>query len=125
MTSKNEFQEPLPKNNKTQKRNETLHVKLQNIKTKQGIIGYIIRDPKSASVDIKDPTKIINYALLASTLHDSGESMISAFELGKVNNIVLEGKDVKVLTLTIDDNRISIFMNKNVNHNTIYKDLRS
>ncbi len=122
MTSKNEFQEPLPKN-KLQKRNEPLHIKLQNIKAKEGIIGYIIRDPKSASVDIKDPTKIIDYALLASTLHDSGENMISAFELGKVNNIVVEGKDVKVLTLTIDNNRISIFMNKNVNHNTIYKDL--
>jgi len=123
MSSKNEFQEPLPKN-KFQKRNETLHLKLQNIKAKEGIIGYIVRDPKSASVDIKDPTKIIDYALLSSTLHDSGESMISAFELGEVNNIVVEGKDVKVLSLTIGDNRISIFMNKNVNHNTIYKDLR-
>lgn len=124
MTTKNEFQESPPKN-KSQKQNETLHLKLQNIKTEKEIIGYIIRDAKSASVDIKDPTKIIDYALLASTLHDSGESMISAFELGKVNNIVVEGKDVKVLTLTIDDNRISIFMNKNVNHNTIYKDLCS
>ena len=123
MSSKNEFQEPLPKN-KFQKRNETLHLKLQNIKAKEGIIGYIVRDPKSASVDIKDTTKIIDYALLSSTLHDSGESMISAFELGKINNIIVEGKDVKVLSLTIGDNRISIFMNKNVNHNTIYKDLR-
>lgn len=123
MSSKNEFQEPLPKN-EFQKRNETLHLKLQNIKAKEGIIGYIIRDPKSASVDIKDPTKIIDYALLSSTLHDSAESMMSAFELGEVNNIVVEGKDVKVLSLTIGDNRISIFMNKNVNHNTIYKDLR-
>lgn len=124
MTSKNEFQESSPKN-KFQKQNETLHLKLQNIKTEKEIIGYIIRDAKSASVDIKDPTKIIDYALLASTLHDSGESMISAFELGKVNNIVVEGKDVKVLTLTIDDNRISIFMNKNADHNTIYEDLCS
>jgi predicted regulator of Ras-like GTPase activity (Roadblock/LC7/MglB family) len=124
MSSKNEFQEPLSKNN-LQKRNETMNIKLQNIKTKEGIIGYIIRNQKSASVDVKDPTKIIDYALLSSTLHDSVEGMISAFELGKVNNIVVEGKDVKVLLLTISDNRISIFMNKNVNHNTIYKDLRS
>jgi predicted regulator of Ras-like GTPase activity (Roadblock/LC7/MglB family) len=124
MTTKNEFQESPPKN-KSREQNETLHLKLQNIKTDKEIIGYIIRDSTSASVDMKDPTKIIDYALLASTLHDSGESMISAFELGKVDNIVVEGKDVKVLTLAIDDNRISIFMNKNVNHNTIYKDLRS
>ncbi|RLI47217.1 hypothetical protein DRO69_01180 [Candidatus Bathyarchaeota archaeon] len=124
MTSKNEFQESLPKNN-IQKRNGTLSIKLQNIKTKGGIIGYIIRNQKSASVDVKDPTKIIDYALLSSTLHDSVENMISSFELGKVNNIVIEGKDVKVLSLTINDNRISIFMNKNVNHNTIYKDLQS
>lgn len=106
-------------------KNESLHLKLQNIKTEKEIIGYIIRDPKSASVDIKDPTKIVDYALLASTLHDSGESMIRAFELGKINNIIVEGKDVKVLTLTIDNNRVSIFMNKNVDHNTIYEDLRS
>jgi len=32
---------------------------------------------------------------------------------------------VKVLTLTIDNNRVSIFMNKNVDHNTIYKDLHA
>jgi predicted regulator of Ras-like GTPase activity (Roadblock/LC7/MglB family) len=124
MTTKNEFQKS-PHKNEAQKQNETLHLKLQNIKTEKEIIGYIIRDPKSASVDIKDPTKIIDYALLASTLHDSGESMISTFELGKVNNIVAEGKDVKVLTLTIDNNRVSIFMNKNVDHNRIHKDLRS
>jgi len=124
MSSKNEFQEPLPKN-EFQKRNETLDIKLQNIKTREGIIGYIIRDSKSASVDMKDPTKIIDYALLASTLHDSVKSMISTFELDNVNSIVVEGKDVKVLSLTIGDNRISIFMNKNVNHNAICKDLLS
>jgi len=124
MTTRNEFQESPPEN-EAQKQNETLHLKLQNIKTEKEIIGYIIRDTKSASVDIKDPTKIIDYALLASTLHDSGENMISTFELGKINNIVAEGKDVKVLTLTIDNNRVSIFMNKNVDHNTIYKDLHA
>ena len=124
MTTRNEFQESPPEN-EAQKQNETLHLKLQNIKTEKEIIGYIIRDTKSASVDIKDPNKIIDYALLASTLHDSGENMISTFELGKINNIVAEGKDVKVLTLTIDNNRVSIFMNKNVDHNTIYKDLHA
>ena len=124
MTVKNEYQEPPPKN-RFQQQYETLHHKLQKIKTEKEIIGYIVRDSKSASVDIKDPTKIIDYALLASILHDSGQSMISAFELGKVDNIVVEGKDVKVLTLTIGDNRISIFMKNNVDHNMMYKDLHS
>ena len=50
--------------------------------------------------------------------------MTNTFELGKVNHIVVEGENAKVLSLTIGDHRISIFMNKKVDHNTIYKDLR-
>lgn len=104
---------------------ENPHLNLENIKAKEGIIGYILRDPKSASVDIKDPSKIIDYAMLSSSVLDSGEQMMTTFELGEVNNIVVVGGDAKILSLRIGDHRISIFMTKNVDHNTIYKDLRS
>ena len=38
---------------------ETLQEKLKEIKNQQGIIGYILRSPNSAAVDLKDPQKII------------------------------------------------------------------
>lgn len=104
---------------------ENPYFNLGNIKTREGIIGYILRDPKSASVDIKDPSKIISYAMLSSSVLDSGEQIMTIFELGKINNIVVVGGDAKILSLTIGDRRLSVFMDKNVDHNTIYKDLRS
>ena len=60
---------------------------------------------------------------MSSTVLDSGKYMMNAFKLGKVNHIVVEGRNVKVLSLTIGDHRISVFMNKKVDHNVVYKDL--
>jgi len=96
---------------------------LENIKSKAGVIGYIIRGPSSASVDIKDPSKIIDYAALSAEAVESGESMSSMFELGKLCSIVLEGKSLKVLSFTKGDQQLSIFMEKNVDHNAVYREI--
>jgi len=114
----------VPNKNNLEEKIENLQGNLANIKTREGVIGYILRNQKSASVDIEDPSKMIDYAILSSTVLDSGEYMTTTFELGKVNHILVEGEDVKVLLLTIGDQRISVFMNKKVDHNAIYEDLR-
>lgn len=108
---------------KLQHRIENLHTNLENIKTREGIVGYILRTPKSASIDLKDPTKIIDYAVLSSTVLEAGEKLSNTFELGKIHKVTLEGKDAKILILKIGDNRLSIFMDKTVNQDEIYKDL--
>lgn len=108
---------------KPQHRIENLHTTLENIKTREGIVGYILRTPKSASIDLKDPTKIIDYAILSSTVLEAGEKLANTFELGKILKVTLEGKDAKILILKIGDNRLSIFMDKTVNQDEIYKDL--
>jgi predicted regulator of Ras-like GTPase activity (Roadblock/LC7/MglB family) len=113
----------VPNKNNLEEKIENLQGNLANIKTREGVIGYILRNQKSASVDIEDPSKMIDYAILSSTVLDSGEYMTTTFELGKVNHILVEGEDVKVLLLTIGDQRISVFMNKKVDHNAIYEDL--
>lgn len=100
-----------------------LRVALENINTKEGVIGYILRGSTSASVDIKDPSKIIDYAVLSNVAFESSESLSNLFGSGKIRSVVLEGKDVKILCLTIGDNRLSVFMEKTVAHNSIYKKL--
>ncbi len=114
----------VPVKNDVEKEIGNVRGSLANIKAREGVIGYILRNQKSASVDIEDPSKMIDYAILSSTVLDSGEYMKTAFELGKVDHILVEGEEVKVLSLTIGDHRISVFMNKKVDHNAIYKDLR-
>ena len=108
---------------KLQHRIGNLQTNLENIKTREGIIGYLFRTPKSASIDLKDPTKIIDYAVLSSTVLEAGEKLANTFELGNIHKVTLEGKDVKILTLKIGDNRLSIFMDKTVDQDRIYKDL--
>jgi len=94
---------------------------LESVKSRDGIIGYIIRGPTSASVDIKDPSKIIDYASLSAEAIESGASLCNAFGLGKICDIILEGKNLKILSLTKGEQQLSIFMEKNVDPNSICK----
>ena len=102
---------------------EDLQIKLKDIKDREGIIGYILRDTKSASIDLKDPKKIIEYAMLSSTTFDVGLNISEALQMGEVQTILLESEESKLFSMNIDDQRLSIFMEKNVNHNKIYKEL--
>jgi predicted regulator of Ras-like GTPase activity (Roadblock/LC7/MglB family) len=102
---------------------ENVQEKLQSIKGREGIIGYILRGPNSASIDLKDPTKIIDYAVLSATAFEAGQDMSAMFEIGEVESIITEGEDTKILSRVVNDHRLSIFMEKNVDHNKLCKDL--
>jgi predicted regulator of Ras-like GTPase activity (Roadblock/LC7/MglB family) len=90
-----------------------LREKLEEINSYDGVIGYILRNSTSASIDLKDPTKIIDYAMLSSSAFEVGHDLSKNFELGDVDNIVVEGEDAKMLCLTLNENKISIFLMKN------------
>jgi len=100
-----------------------LRENLEEIKTYEGVIGYILRNSTSAAIDLKDPTKIIDYAILSSSALEASEELSELFNLGETRNIVVEGKEVKVLSLTVDENRISIFADKDVDFGKILKKL--
>lgn len=102
---------------------ETLRRTLESINTQEGVVGYILRGSTSASVDLKDSSKIIDYAVLSATAFESSENFSDLFELGKISSIVIEGKDLKMLCMSIGEHRLSVFMDKTLNHNSIYKKL--
>ena len=110
--------------NNNENQNEGLQEKLQEIKDQEGIIGYILRGSKSASIDLKDPKKIIEYAILSSTAFDVGTEVSEELQMGDIKKILVESENSKFLSTTIDDQRLTIFMEKNVNHNKIYKELK-
>ncbi|MEM4703645.1 MAG: hypothetical protein QXJ02_01040, partial [Candidatus Bathyarchaeia archaeon] len=86
---------------------------LEEIKNYEGVVGYILRNTTSAAIDLKDPTKIIDYAILSSASIDAGQELSELFNLGSMKHVVVEGKHTKMLSFTVDENRISIFMEKN------------
>jgi len=100
---------------------DDLRQSLEEIKSYEGVIGYILRNTTSATVDLKDPSKIIDYAILSSTAFDTAEELAALFHLGKVENSLIRGKDSKMLSLTIDENRISIFLDNSADCERILK----
>jgi len=113
----------MPSKRKLREKIENVSTALEKVKAREGVIGYIHMDSTSAAVDLRDPSKTIEYAALSATTRESGEDLSKTFNLGDVNAIVLEGRDTKMLLLIFGDHRLSIFMDKNVDHNMIFDDL--
>jgi len=113
----------MPPKSKPKEKIEEIQETLKDIKTREGIVGYILRGSNSASIDLKDPTKIIDHAILSATALEAGQGIANTFEIGKVDSILLTGGDIKILSMIIGDNRLSIFMEKNVDHDKLCEDL--
>ena len=102
---------------------EVLKARLESVKDMPEVIGYILRNSRSATINTKDPTKIIDYAMLSSATIEAAEKLVDAFQLGEAEKITLEGNVAKLLSLSIGENSISIFMDKKANVDRVYKNL--
>jgi len=102
---------------------EKLKAKLEVINSKPEVIGYILRNSRSATIDAKDPSKIINYAILSSSTIEAAEELSNTFKLGEFNRVIVEGIDANFLSVSIGENSISVFMNKKADIEKIYKQL--
>ena len=88
----------------------TLRANLEEIRNYDGIVGYILKNTNSASIDLKDPAKITDYAILSSTTFDSTEELSKLFNLEGIKDIIINGKNLKMISLPIEKNRISVFL---------------
>jgi predicted regulator of Ras-like GTPase activity (Roadblock/LC7/MglB family) len=102
---------------------DSLRTNLEEVKTYDGVIGYILRNTTSASIDLKDPTKIIDYAILSSEAFATASQLAELFNLGNVKSILVEGNTVKMLSLAFGDNKIGVFMEKNADWGKVLKKL--
>jgi predicted regulator of Ras-like GTPase activity (Roadblock/LC7/MglB family) len=98
---------------------------LEEIKKCEGVIGYILRNTTSATIDLNDPTKLIDYATLSSSTFEASEQLSELFDLGKIKNMKVEGKDINTVHLCIDENDISIFMEKDVDAKRILEKMHT
>lgn len=98
-----------------------LSSKLAEIRKDKGVTGYIIRNATSATIDLKEPEKIVEYAIFSSQVLDSSQEISDLFELGDVKSILIEGKESNALCMTLDGNKISIFMEKDADQADILK----
>jgi predicted regulator of Ras-like GTPase activity (Roadblock/LC7/MglB family) len=95
--------------------------KLAEIRKNKSVIGYIIRNETSATIDLKETEKIFEYAIFSSQVLDSSQEISDLFELGDVKSVLIEGKESNVLCMNLDGNKISIFMEKDADQADILK----
>jgi predicted regulator of Ras-like GTPase activity (Roadblock/LC7/MglB family) len=95
--------------------------KLAKLRKDKDVIGYIIRNKVSATIDLEKPEKLAEYAIFSSQVLESSQEISDQFKLGDVENVLIEGKDSKTLCMNIEGNRIGIFMEKNAKHANILK----
>ena len=99
----------------------SLSASLAEIRKLKGVIGYILRSNTSAILDFTEPDKITENAILSSQIHDSCQEIAKQFNLGEMESVLVEGENVKVLCMSIGENNISVFMEKNATHSWIIK----
>jgi predicted regulator of Ras-like GTPase activity (Roadblock/LC7/MglB family) len=104
---------------------DDLRTILGQIKNHEGVIGYILRNTTSAAIDLDDPNKLMGYAVLSSSAFDVSERLSELFDLGKVKDIIVEGKDTKTVNLKIGENNVSIFMEKSTDIKKVLERTRS
>jgi predicted regulator of Ras-like GTPase activity (Roadblock/LC7/MglB family) len=94
---------------------------LAEIRKLKGVMGYILRSNTSAIIDLTEQDKIIEYAILSSQISESSREMAKQFNLTDIESVLVEGKSVKVLCMSISENKMSIFMEKTATHAWIIK----
>ena len=99
----------------------SLAASLAEIRKLKGVMGYILRNNTSAIIDLTEQEKIIEYAILLSQITESSNEMAKQFNLADIESVLVEGKFVKVLCMSIGDNRIGVFMERTATHAWIIK----
>ncbi len=100
---------------------ESLSSNLAEIAKREGVTGYILRNATSAVIDIKDTLKLVDYAILSSQIFDCSEEFSRMFNMGNIENVLVEGKDEKMLCFATGDCKATVLMQKNADHKGIWK----
>src|SRR4030067_3878002 len=93
-----------------------LRTSLAEINKTPGVTGYILRNTTSATIDLKNQEKLTDYAILSAQALDTGQELSELFDLGKVEPILIEGKDHKIVCMAIGGEKGRIFIEKKPKH---------
>ncbi|HSV48737.1 MAG TPA: roadblock/LC7 domain-containing protein [Candidatus Acidoferrales bacterium] len=94
---------------------------LTEIRKLKGVTGYILSSNNAAIVDLSQKEFVTEYAMLSSEIQACSKGILKQFDLADVESVLVEGKAMKVLCMTLGENRIVVFMDKACAHSWIVK----
>jgi len=99
-----------------------LHASLTQVNKISGVRGYILRNKTKAVIELQNPTKILDYALLLSETTEANEKISKLFHLN-VTKSVVDGSEIKMLCITAGENKVGVFMDKSLDHMEIFRQI--
>jgi predicted regulator of Ras-like GTPase activity (Roadblock/LC7/MglB family) len=96
-----------------------LRENLSEIYKYEGVLGYILKNATTATIDLQDSSRTIEYAMLASEAFDSSEKLRKILELGNLESILIECKNIDLVCAFLGENKTSVFIKKNTNYGAI------
>lgn len=84
----------------------------QEIRKNKDVLGYILRGEIQATVDLVEQSRIVEYAMMASQIIESSDIIAESFNLGKIKNVLVEGRTSKVLCINYGQNKLNVFIKK-------------
>lgn len=97
--------------------------KLAEIRKTKGVTGYILRNTTAATIDLQEPEKLVQYAILATQTFESTQEIADQFELGEVEAAAIEGANTKILCINKNEIKITVYMEPKTDHKEIQKEL--
>jgi len=94
---------------------------LAEIRKLRGVKGYILRSSTAAVADLTPNDALAEYAVLSHQISNNTRTLAEQFNLADVESIIIEGTQLKVLCMSIGENKLCIFMDKTCLHTWIVK----
>jgi hypothetical protein len=101
-----------------------LHSNLMQINKIPGIKGYILKNQTTAVIDLQTPNTLTENALLLSETIEACQEFSKLFHLAATKSVI-EGPDTKMICMIVGENKLGIFMEKNVDHTDIFRQISS
>lgn len=97
--------------------------KLAELRKTKEVTGYILRNTTAATIDLQEPEKLVQYAILSSQTFESAQEIADQFELGEVEAATIEGINTKLLCINKNEIKITIYMEPKTDHKEIQKEI--
>ena len=101
-----------------------LATSLAEVRSLEGVVGYILRSDSAAIIDMPKEMALADFALLTYQISVSTVEIAKQFNLTNIENVLVEGKDLKVLCFTFGENKVDVFLTKTALYSSILKRIR-
>lgn len=91
---------------------ESFKLIIEKVQKAHKIQGFILKNQEHALINLDNSDDLFGLALLSSEIFDSSTELFEVTRAGPLNSVVLKGDRLSVLFLSVNENQLSIVLDK-------------